>query len=376
MADNSQNIILSIVPAPLLPAVSGGQKATYGPLDALGKIANIVCVTDTKSTIENHTFELKPLIKHSPQKYFSIKNYKIILSQVKQLKPKAILLEQPFMGFIIYCISQKTKTPYFIHSHNIEYLRFKSLGKSWWPILYFIERFTLQRAAGVFFITNHDRDLAIHNLGISEKQCYVAPYGVPQDGLINFSEQKKIAVREKHGITPDETVFMFFGVLKYMPNIEALELIIQEILPRLISKLDKKFKILICGAGISDDYKKQLEELDPEHFIYAGFVDDIDDYTQSADIILNPVLSGGGIKTKIVEALGFNKNVISTKTGAIGVDQNICGSKLYIVDDYDWDSFVDKAILAIDDQSDIPLEFFKMFSWKSISQLILNNLTK
>jgi glycosyltransferase involved in cell wall biosynthesis len=116
-------------------------------------------------------------------------------------------------------------------------------------------------------------------------------------------------------------------------------------------------------------------EIDSEHFIYAGFVENIDEYTQSADIVLNPVLSGGGIKTKIVEALGFNKNVVSTQTGAIGVDATICGSKLYIVNDYDWDSFVDKIIEAVDDTSTIPSQFFNVFSWKSVAQVIINNLT-
>jgi len=144
-------------------------------------------------------------------------------------------------------------------------------------------------------------------------------------------------------------------------------------MPRLIKKYDKKFKILICGSGISDDYKKQLTDLNPEHFIYAGFVENIDEYTQSADIILNPVLSGGGIKTKIVEALGFNKNVVSTTTGAIGVDPNICGTKLRIVDDHDWDAFVDKAIESLDDKSTIPTQFFDVFSWKSVAQVIINN---
>jgi hypothetical protein len=58
----TRNTILSIVPAPLLPAVSGGQKATYGLLNALGTLVKIVCITDTESSSENHTFVLYALI--------------------------------------------------------------------------------------------------------------------------------------------------------------------------------------------------------------------------------------------------------------------------------------------------------------------------
>ncbi len=369
-----QNIILSIVPAPLLPAFSGGQKGTYGPLDALGRIAKVICITDTKSGIENHTFELRPLIKHEPKKYFAFRNYKLLLKQIREIKPASILLEQPFLGIITYLVSRKTKTPYFVHAHNIEYLRFKSLGKFWWPLLFIVERFTLSRAKGIFFVTRHDKDIAIKHLRLKDENCHVTPYGVPQNKIIEISGERKNQVRQRHGISNDEVVFMFFGVLKYMPNIEALELIIEEILPRLKEQMAQKFKVLVCGAGISDDYKRQLQELDPEYFIYAGFVENIDEYTQSADIILNPVLSGGGIKTKIVEALGFNKTVVSTQTGAIGVDPDICGTKLYIAEDKDWDSFTKLAIEAIQNKSDVPPKFFEVFSWSAVAQTMLNNL--
>jgi len=375
MSKSTEAIILSIVPTTLTPKISGFEKNAYGPLDALGKITKVVCVTDSKSDIKNHTFELKPLIKHHPLKYFSIKNYKLLLQEVKKLKPSCILLEQPFLGIIVYLISRKTKVPYFIHAHNIEYLRFKSLGRYLWLLLYINEKFTMQHAKGVFFVTEHDKDIAIKKLKLKNKNCFVSPYGVPHNKPIEISEERRNAIRGKHGIASDEIVFMFFGVLKYMPNIEALELIIQEILPRLTKKLTKKFKILICGAGISDDYKKQLEKIDPERFIYAGFVNNIDEYTQSADIILNPILSGGGIKTIIVEALSFNKTVISTQTGAIGVDAAICGNKLCIAEDKDWDDFTNKAIEAIDTKNNIPPEFFNVFSLTSITKNLFKELT-
>lgn len=359
--------ILSIVPAPLLPAVSGGQKATYGPLDALGKIANVVSITDTDSSTRGHTFKVKPLIKHNFYKYFSPKNYKIISQQISFENPNVVLLEQPFMGPIVYLACKIKKVPYFVHEHNVEFMRFKSLGKFWWPILYLIERFTIKKATGVFFITEFDKQLALKSFKIPNKICEVAPYGVPFDAPIFINSDKRREVRARHAITEDEKVFMFFGVLKYLPNIEALEFILQEINPLLKEKYPGKYKILICGGGLSESYNK-LEDFKKDHVIYAGFVEDIDEYTQSADVILNPVLSGGGIKTKIVEALGFNKNVVSTKTGAIGVDPKYCGSKLRIVQNNDWEAFVQQAIKASNDNSNIPASFFEVFSWKSIAK--------
>ena len=134
--DNQPVKVLSIVPAPLYPAVSGGQKGTYGNLDAMGRIARLVSITDTLSTPIGHSFELRPLIPHNSIKYFSLRNYSIILKQVKELKPSVILLEQPFMGPMIQLISKKTRVPFFQHAHNLEFLRFKSIGRWWWPLMY------------------------------------------------------------------------------------------------------------------------------------------------------------------------------------------------------------------------------------------------
>lgn len=365
--------ILSIVPAPLLPAVSGGQKGTYGPLDALGKIADVISITDTNSTPKGHTFDLLPLIKHEPKKYLSIKSYRLLRKEISLQDPDALLLEQPFMGLVVYWVSKKTGVPYYVHAHNIEYMRFKSLGKFWWPLMFLLERFTFKHSSGIFFVTSFDKDLAIKNLNADANKCHVTPYGIPHEEPIQLPSEKINEVRARHDIKPTDKVFMFFGVLKYLPNIEALELILKKINPILKERYKENYKVLICGGGLGESYNK-LKDFEKDNVIYAGFVEDIDEYTQSADVILNPVMSGGGIKTKIVEALGFNRNVVSTKTGAIGVDPAICGSKLYITEDKDWSGFVDKCIQAAENTTIIPQSFFKFFSWKAVASTMNDNM--
>ncbi|MBK7558780.1 MAG: glycosyltransferase [Chitinophagaceae bacterium] len=73
--------------------------------------------------------------------------------------------------------------------------------------------------------------------------------------------------------------------------------------------------------------------------IYAGFVEDINLYFKGCDIFINPVVNGGGIKTKLVEALGYDLSVTSTKTGAIGIPVEMTGNKMKISEDNDWKAF-------------------------------------
>jgi len=81
-----------------------------------------------------------------------------------------------------------------------------------------------------------------------------------------------------------------------------------------------------------------------KNIIYAGFVDDINLYFKGADIFINPVIDGGGIKTKVVEALGYDLSVISTQSGAIGIPEEITGGKLLVLPDNDWTEFARKII--------------------------------
>ena len=50
----------------------------------------------------------------------------------------------------------------------------------------------------------------------------------------------------------------------------------------------------------------------------TGTVDNIDDYFEKSDIIVIPLFHGGGVKVKLLEALGHGKLVITTSKGIEG----------------------------------------------------------
>ena len=112
-----------------------------------------------------------------------------------------------------------------------------------------------------------------------------------------------------------------------------------------------------------------------KHIIYAGFVDDINIYFKGADIFINPVIDGGGIKTKLVEAMGYNCSVISAKSGATGIPAEVMGAKMKIIEDTDWETFANEVInLQTGEQT--PATFFKHFYWDNIAKTaaaVINN---
>jgi glycosyltransferase involved in cell wall biosynthesis len=91
-------------------------------------------------------------------------------------------------------------------------------------------------------------------------------------------------------------------------------------------------------------------------------------YFKAADIFLNPVQSGGGIKTKMVEAIGFGTTVIATAAGAKGIDKAVCGDKLIIVADSNWKEFADAVISIPDTTIRTQADFYDIYFWGNIIQ--------
>jgi hypothetical protein len=83
--------------------------------------------------------------------------------------------------------------------------------------------------------------------------------------------------------------------------------------------------------------------------------------------VLNPILSGGGVKTKAIDALARNANLVSTETGAIGIERKLCGDKLTVIPDNELDAFV-RAIIKCSETAtnNIPKQFYEIYNWSKI----------
>ena len=180
----------------------------------------------------------------------------------------------------------------------------------------------------------------------------------------------KKQIKEQYDIDSNYKILLFNGTLDYKPNVEAVEYIIKNINPTLLKKTGFLYKIIICGKGLPAIYN-DLKDFKNQNIIYAGFVDDINLFFKGADIFLNPVITGGGIKTKLVEALGNNLTSISCRSGAFGIPTIIAQGKLIVVNDFDWNSFSD-AIFSAKVEENISTTFFNYFYWGNIAAKAAN----
>ena len=69
----------------------------------------------------------------------------------------------------------------------------------------------------------------------------------------------------------------------------------------------------------------------PSVFLH-GFVEKYEDIYKDNQIFINPILMGGGLKIKCVEALMFGKPLVTTSIGAQGLESG-CGKAFLVADD-------------------------------------------
>lgn len=134
-------------------------------------------------------------------------------------------------------------------------------------------------------------------------------------------------------------VFFHIGAMDWAPNDEAMRFLTTRIWPR-IRQQRPEAKLRLAGRKM------------PDHFctgngiLIDGEVPDAKAYMRDNGILLAPLLSGGGMRIKLVEAMALGRAVVSTPIGlegiaaANGVHAAIAGSA---------EEFADAAIRLYDD---------------------------
>lgn len=156
------------------------------------------------------------------------------------------------------------------------------------------------------------------------------------DAIAVFTRQDKGTVMEYGATIPVEVVpvgvdlghyqpdlsktefpsLFFLGSLDWMPNREGIEWFLQSFKNDFASD-ELRVKFYVAGNDIPerfDDY-----ELMGKIFI-PGEVDNALEFLNSKSIMIVPLLSGGGMRVKIVEGMAMQKCIISTALGAEGIN--------------------------------------------------------
>jgi len=113
----------------------------------------------------------------------------------------------------------------------------------------------------------------------------------------------------------DGKTLLFFGTQRYFPNLDGLLYFLREVWPVLSRRLPHS-RVKIVGDGPAPEV---LACRGPRVEV-TGLVDDVRPHLASAAVIIVPLRLGGGTRFKIVEAMAMEKAIVSTTTGAEGLE--------------------------------------------------------
>ncbi|MEQ1946195.1 MAG: glycosyltransferase [Bryobacteraceae bacterium] len=115
---------------------------------------------------------------------------------------------------------------------------------------------------------------------------------------------------------------LFLGSFRHPPNQEAVDWFARNVLPHIL-KEEPGAKLIVIGSD--PPARHSLPGGDAIQLV--GFVDDIRDALAKYALFVCPILSGSGVRVKLLEAYAAGIPVVSTRIGAEGladVDGDIC----------------------------------------------------
>ena len=135
---------------------------------------------------------------------------------------------------------------------------------------------------------------------------------------------------------------VFLGGFNHTPNIECVEFLAKDIMP-LLAKKRPDITLYVYGSNMPDDMK----ELECDNIKMAGFAEHLDDVFHNHRVFVAPLLSGAGIKGKVLESMAYGLPTVLTDVAAEGTGLTHGISTLIAEKAEDW---VDGIIKLYDDE--------------------------
>ena len=165
-------------------------------------------------------------------------------------------------------------------------------------------------------ITDRDADFFAQNG--NAKPVHVVPLGLePMSPLFSIDNSKV-----------DFPVFSFLGALDWQPNIEGLEWFVRNVWCE-YRKRHSGAKFRVAGRNANKEFADFLVSNDVD---YLGELENVVNYYASGAIFVVPLLSGSGMRVKVVEAMAAGKAVITTSVGTEGIATED-GRNILVADD-------------------------------------------
>src|SRR5690554_310988 len=223
-----------------------------------------------------------------------------------------VLCESIFVAPYLSTIRRLSSAKIVLRSHNLEFSIWHRLAKSQPKGL---------KKAYLKILTRQLKDYEVNLLGEIDGLIAINSDELKHYRRLGFTG---MAVTIPFGVEPElyppangqadaQSVF-HLGSMDWKPNAEGIDWFLHEVWPLVHSK-NPKLTFYLAGRRMP----KWLNLIEIKGVSVVGEVADAKDFIASKNIMIIPLMSGGGMRVKLIEALALEKPVVSTPLGAKGV---------------------------------------------------------
>lgn len=214
-----------------------------------------------------------------------------------------------------------------VTDHDVSYLKCLGMGRACRSILLksflYLEALKLRRLERNIF-RQVDLGIVVSELdkGILQKLCPEGNFLVVENGV--DLDKFKPSVKPQ-----EDNKLLWLGGFDQYPNRQGILFFLRNIYP-LVKKEVPSVRIDILGGGVTEELMKFV--ISDSSINFTGYVEDPLPYIHGATVFVAPILTGGGTKLKVLEAMAAGKAIVSTTVGCEGID-GIHGHHYLIADE-------------------------------------------
>ncbi|MGN6645791.1 MAG: glycosyltransferase [Cytophaga sp.] len=224
-----------------------------------------------------------------------------------------IQLEGSYMALYLPVLRQHSSAKIVLRSHNIEHEIWQRMAlneinplKKWYFNLLSekirqFENTTMHGVDAIAAITSRDKE-------------YYQQQGFKGE-LVTINAGANLSKFQPDFCKTTTGTLCFLAGMDWMPNQQGLDWFLDTVWPEVKNNVPE-IRLHIAGKAMPEKYYY----LDDPSVEIHGLVPDAVEYLQKYEIFIVPLLSGGGMRLKVVEGMAVGKCILSTTVGAEGVE--------------------------------------------------------
>jgi glycosyltransferase involved in cell wall biosynthesis len=275
------------------------------------RIEGIPCDTSIRpaALLANLLFSREPYIASR----FRSRKFRDRLVALLEEEPfDVIQLEGPYLGHYLDVIRRYSPSKVSLRAHNVEHLIWRRKADN--------ERFPLLR---LYFLNMATR-LEHYELKVAANCDCLVPISPVDEAYFREKGLHMASITIPAGLDlrdypvsplPPGPSLFYIGALDWLPNQEGLKWFLEEVLGRLAREIPG-IRLHLAGRNAPGFVERLLRH---DRVTYHGEVEDAGEFIRSGRIMVAPLLTGSGIRIKILEAMALGRPVVTTPIGIEGI---------------------------------------------------------